>query len=398
MSDCGISKLDLKRRNRMQILRVVRECGPISRVDISSILQITRAAVTIITNEMIEQRILEEVGEEASDPGAAVHKGRRKILLDINETFRFAIGIYVDEQELSIGLTTMNSAVMDKVNVPHNGMLTVQQVLEIVQKSVGTMLQNSCLTMDDVLGIGVGVMPSMYDAMGGELSDGGAMLFPALQTLLEECFGLPVCAENAVLQMALAGVTFKEKHGEAACQVLLYWDGEKYTAIPAYGITRGKDYMLPETDLSNLSVTPDGKQLEGYSCGSVYAELSQESVRGAVTSTPDVSLSAQTLASVLTAMEHDAVPPKKAEVILQKFCLMLNNLYTLYHAKYLCLYGFGFSNENMRLLRQYAAAFGGEDFAKSIVDSPIQEKYRFLCGSTYAIQNGFYQRGGILSV
>lgn len=32
----GISKLDLKRRNRMQILKVIKECGPISRVDIAS--------------------------------------------------------------------------------------------------------------------------------------------------------------------------------------------------------------------------------------------------------------------------------------------------------------------------------------------------------------------------
>ena len=54
MNDCGISKLDLKRRNRMQILKVVREQGPIPRVDISAILGITRAAVTIITNEMID--------------------------------------------------------------------------------------------------------------------------------------------------------------------------------------------------------------------------------------------------------------------------------------------------------------------------------------------------------
>ena len=68
MNDCGISKLDLKRRNRMQILRVVREQGPISRVDISTALQITRAAVTIITNEMISQHILEEIGEEPVEP------------------------------------------------------------------------------------------------------------------------------------------------------------------------------------------------------------------------------------------------------------------------------------------------------------------------------------------
>lgn len=74
MNDCGISKLDLKRRNRMQILRVVREQGPISRVDISTALQITRAAVTIITNEMISQHILEEIGEEPVEP---VRQSRR---------------------------------------------------------------------------------------------------------------------------------------------------------------------------------------------------------------------------------------------------------------------------------------------------------------------------------
>ena len=51
MEQRGISKLDLKRQNRLQILRVVHENGAISRVDIASQLQLTRAAVTIITNE-----------------------------------------------------------------------------------------------------------------------------------------------------------------------------------------------------------------------------------------------------------------------------------------------------------------------------------------------------------
>ena len=39
MENRGISKLDLKRRNRMQILRVIRESGPISRVDVASALE-----------------------------------------------------------------------------------------------------------------------------------------------------------------------------------------------------------------------------------------------------------------------------------------------------------------------------------------------------------------------
>ena len=113
MEKCGISKLDLKRRNRMQILRVIRELGPISRVDVASELKITRAAVTIITNEMIEEGVLVEIGEAPINT-EKLQKGRRKILIDINVNSRFALGATVDEREVSIGLTNLNSDILDK--------------------------------------------------------------------------------------------------------------------------------------------------------------------------------------------------------------------------------------------------------------------------------------------
>ena len=65
MDSLGISKLDLKRQNRMQILRLLRNVGPISRIDIAHTIHITKAAVTIITNEMIREGILIEIGEQA---------------------------------------------------------------------------------------------------------------------------------------------------------------------------------------------------------------------------------------------------------------------------------------------------------------------------------------------
>ena len=166
MNDCGISKLDLKRRNRMQILKVVREQGPISRVDISAILGITRAAVTIITNEMIDQHILQEVGEEPVNPNAEVRKGRRKILLDINETYKFAIGIYVDEKEISIGLTTLNAAALDKKSITHKADMTPEALAELLGTTLEKMLQNSCLTYENLLGIGVGIMPNGHRLSG----------------------------------------------------------------------------------------------------------------------------------------------------------------------------------------------------------------------------------------
>ena len=184
MNDCGISKLDLKRRNRMQILRVVREQGPISRVDISTALQITRAAVTIITNEMISQHILEEIGEEPVEPGAAVKKGRRKILLDINATYRFALGVYVDEKEISVGLTTLNLETMDKKVIIHGGNLTAEYAAGIIASTAKTMLQNSCLTSKNLIGIGIGVMPAVWQQLGGETTEDGVLQFPLFQRLL----------------------------------------------------------------------------------------------------------------------------------------------------------------------------------------------------------------------
>ena len=79
MDTKGISKLDLKRRNRRQILLAIRQAGTLARVDIASKLSLTRAAVTIITNQMINQNILEDLNTplpvSADEPPK---KGRKK--------------------------------------------------------------------------------------------------------------------------------------------------------------------------------------------------------------------------------------------------------------------------------------------------------------------------------
>ena len=278
MNDCGISKLDLKRRNRMQILKVVREQGPISRVDISAILGITRAAVTIITNEMIDQHILQEVGEEPVNPNAEVRKGRRKILLDINETYKFAIGIYVDEKEISIGLTTLNAAALDKKSITHKADMTPEALAELLGTTLEKMLQNSCLTYENLLGIGVGIMPSAFEMMGGSTTDTGCPAFPVLQKALEDSTHLPVYINSAVTEFAMAGIHYGDLHAKAENQVFLYWDSGSYRAIPVSGnapiLPAGSDDAFVE----HICVNPAGARLEGYPKGSVRAELSAAAV------------------------------------------------------------------------------------------------------------------------
>lgn len=410
MNDCGISKLDLKRRNRMQILRVVREQGPISRVDISAILQITRAAVTIITNEMIDQHILEEIGEEPIVPGMEIRKGRRKILLDINETFKFAFGVYIDEKEVSIGMTTLNSAALDKRTFPHDGNLTLDEVVDLMESTIHTMLVDSCLTTENVLAIGIGVMPSMYEAMQSEISPNGDIVFPTMKERLEARYEeepVSIYTGNAILEFAMAGIHYRESHAKSENQVFVYLQDGHYCAIPLHGAAPMHEGTRPADFIEHLCVNPNGRALEGYPNGSACAELSvaamQEQVQPVFSQeqTPklyelvDGDITRLSLSVLLTAAESDEVLRPTTDALMMKFMALLHSLHCLYFAEHICLYGFGFTDAHLNAIRGYALQYAGVKFAETIMLSPIQERFHFLCGCTYAIQRGFYVRGGL---
>ena len=122
MDSLGISKLDLKSQNRMQILRLLRNNGPISRIDIAHTIHITKAAVTIITNEMIREGILIEIGEQA--PTGKVSRGRKKILLDIHSTWRLVLGISLHGGWVDVGLCTLNGSIVEHHTAPLQPLLS----------------------------------------------------------------------------------------------------------------------------------------------------------------------------------------------------------------------------------------------------------------------------------
>ena len=67
-----------KSNNRLRILDLIRRKGPISRVQLASIVGISTAAVTGITNNLLERNLIREVGL-----GESV-QGRKPIMLEIN--------------------------------------------------------------------------------------------------------------------------------------------------------------------------------------------------------------------------------------------------------------------------------------------------------------------------
>lgn len=205
----GISKLDLKRQNRMQILKLLKQQGPTSRIDIAAVLQLTRAAVTIITNEMIEQGIVCEVGEQ-KNPTKKASRGRKKILVDINHNYKFVLGVMVDDEQVSVGLSTLNGSVLDKRNLLIEQTIEYEKVFDFIVTSVSEIMSYNCLDNRAILGMGVAIMPAVAAKLHVGVNEDGLLDFSNFEEHLKEYIDTPIVCTDSTTALAMASLDFSK--------------------------------------------------------------------------------------------------------------------------------------------------------------------------------------------
>ena len=405
MEKRGISKLDLKRRNRMQILRVIRESGPISRVDVASALEITRAAVTIITNEMIEEGVLVEIGEAPVNT-EKLQKGRRKILIDINVNSRFALGATVDEKEVSIGLTNLNSEILDKASMVIDDRTTSKDIINYIIKTSNEMVENSALTKDKILGLGVGVVPSMWGKLKIFYKD-GVLDFTNFIDKLSGGLDFEIHCGNAIGLMALASNDFRTQNGYQTNQAFIHNGNQVNLAI----INKNElsaDYVSYTSTIEKYIVCPNGKSYEGYPNGSVKAELSRTAMLNAVyeiysrEKTPvlyDVTNGDKNninMETVFKAVMSKEEPVKNlVDDIIAKYTVLINNLAISHFAKRIVLHNFKLDEKQFDYVNREMIRLVSEEIADRVVLSKLDGKNNFLGGCALIIQDNFYVRGGM---
>lgn len=201
----GISKLDLKRLNRTEILKLITRYGAMSRIDIAHNLKLTRAAVTIITNEMIEQGLLYEKGEQKS-AGEKASRGRKKILLDIHENYRFSFGVVIDQTKLHIGLANLKGQTLDKKSVSVQR-LNIYEMIDFIYQSAQQILSANCLDWKCILGIGICVSQNTVTLLQ-YVDHHKEDIKTYLKKLFEMRFSIPVMIEGTTESLALAEMMF----------------------------------------------------------------------------------------------------------------------------------------------------------------------------------------------
>lgn len=203
------NNISLKEINKKNILRLVLEIGPISRIDISKQLKISRPTTSAYISELIKEDLIEEIGKGDSNPSG----GKKAVLLQFNSRAGYILGAMIGVNNIRITLTDLRSNIIEIIKIPTEEWLGPDAVIDKLVKNLKKIIRISRVNKEEIIGIGIG-------ATGLVDSGKGLVIFSPnldrwndikLKEIVEEKIGLPTFIENECRVQAIA----EKKYGLA---------------------------------------------------------------------------------------------------------------------------------------------------------------------------------------
>lgn len=129
--------------------------GVESRVDLAEELNITKAAVTQLVNELIKEEIVIEKGELGLGSDEKKVRGRRRVCVTINPNYKLTFGVAIEKDKVMVGLTNLSGAVVDKTTIVFKKNIEYRKILENIVSGVESLMKENCISFDNLLGIGI---------------------------------------------------------------------------------------------------------------------------------------------------------------------------------------------------------------------------------------------------
>lgn len=260
---------DARRANRSLLLRTLHRDGPLSRADLAKVTGLTRATVSAVVRDLMDDAVVEELGLRAAGgvgkPATLVDvaaDGRHVLCLDLSEPARF-VGAVVNLAGKVVVRRTYDRK-------DRTGKSAVTLVRRICRELVADAEQ-------PLLGIGV-ASPGIVDAAGVVVTAAhlGWTDVPLGAALGSE-FDLPVAVVNDANAAALAELTFGEQ--TAANLVCVRVDEGVGAGLVLDGrLFAGATYAAGE--IGHVVVEPDGAPCACGKRGCLETEVSAPLLAG----------------------------------------------------------------------------------------------------------------------
>ncbi|MCB9147942.1 MAG: ROK family transcriptional regulator [Caldilineaceae bacterium] len=151
-----IAKLDgTKEFNRKLIFAQILNNVAVSRSDIVTNTGLSKAAVSSLVAEMLEQGLVQETGSQSTTIG------RPRIMLELQTEARLALGAELTDHECRVILTDLRAAPLKEVTHPiKTTELTVEYLLDFLQACVTEILAD--VEQQKIIGMGL-TIPAVVD-------------------------------------------------------------------------------------------------------------------------------------------------------------------------------------------------------------------------------------------
>lgn len=181
------------------VLDLIRSHGTVSRTELVGRSGLTSPSITRIVRQMLEDGLVTEVGT------GDFTGGKRRTLLQLNASARRAVGVLIDEVDVTVVLTDLHGQVLARRVARGAGNRIPERVVPKVVAEVESLVQGEGLDRQAILGVGVatnGLQDTREHGLRADLHATEWQHFP-LARVLGEALGCPVVTENDATSAAI---------------------------------------------------------------------------------------------------------------------------------------------------------------------------------------------------
>jgi len=253
MRQIGINLENVKLKNRSSILKTLNNLGPMSRKDIAYEVGLTPAAVTLLTTEMIEERILTEKGELQEERRA----GRKKILVDIDYQSKWVIAVSIEMKNTYIQICDLKAKVLKQLKLPTRNELPAKQFLRIIADEALRLYEGMDLSRE-LLGMGICIPGIVSRRKGLSIRAYGIWKSEVpVKELMESWMKCPVIVENNVKAFAEGELLYGVGKKDSNLLFLKWGPGVGSAIVIQNELYEGKDNRAAE--IGHYIIEPAGK-------------------------------------------------------------------------------------------------------------------------------------------
>ncbi|MEU8193410.1 ROK family transcriptional regulator [Microbispora amethystogenes] len=240
--------------SKAAVLDAIRAAGTISRVGLVAATGFTGPTISALVRRLIEEGLVVETGRAESTGG------KRRILLQLNHTARYAVGVHLDHGAMTYVLTDLAGTVVARIVRRGAGAEEPDTVVSRTAEEISRLIESIGVRRGLVLGVGL-VSPGPRSSAPGVGLAPPTMRhwegFP-LGEALEGATGLPVVLDNDATAAAL-GEHWSGGFGGATSAAVVYLG----TGIGAGLVINGITYRGPNGnagEFGHICVDMDGPE------------------------------------------------------------------------------------------------------------------------------------------